>query len=201
MTAVINKLLNSAAALAIAVIASASGALDELTQRTGLSATVLLLITLAVVFGLALAFMAVAGYLSMREVADSETYRTASKTTMQADIRKARSLVPHAVPRSPVELAANHAPGALGAHINTSRRHTVIDRSELFRQTAESVRAAGKKAADHDFDTGFTTINPHQPATRWAVLWMTSREARLMERQAERAGALTAVHTNTHVGA
>lgn len=172
MSSAIDKLWGAAGAVAIAAIASSANLLDNLTQRSGLNATVLLLITLALVIVVILAVMATVAWLSMQEVndADNAPYRTICKSTMAHDIKRARSTVPD-------------APG---------RRHKTISRSDEFSATAAAVRAAGVRAADLEFDHGTKSINPHKAP---------SREARLMERHAMRVGAEQAVHTRTHMEA
>jgi hypothetical protein len=191
MSSAAERIYSAAGALALAAIASSAGLLDDLTSRTGLSATVLLLITLAVIIGIALTAV---GVMSMQEVSDTEDYRTACRSTMNRDIKKARRQVPHAT--QPRNLISSSGTKDYLTH-PTERRYKVVDRAEFFQQTAEAVRAAGIKAADQEFDHGVTSINPHQQPSRWHVLWMTSKEARLMERQALRAASADAVHTNT----
>lgn len=179
MTTTLDRLLGAAGALVIAVVASSADLLDNLTRRTGLDATVLLLITLALVI---VAMVAIAALMAWRQMGEDVEYRTICKTTMAHSVKRARASVPE-------------APGL---------RHKTTRRRDEFDLTAAAVRAAGTRAADLEFDRGTPSINPHQAPSRWAVLWATSREIRLMERAEDRAApraAQQAVHTRTQQGA
>ncbi|MDP3228488.1 MAG: hypothetical protein Q8N13_11005 [Acidovorax sp.] len=192
----LDRLGNIAAGIAIAAISSSAGLLDDLTAKTGLSATVLLLITIAAFIAVALG---VVGYMSMREVSDSETYRTVCRTTMDRDLATIRKRVPHTVPR---KVNLHQTSGCKDAiHINDGRRFKVVDREEEFKATADRVRKDGSRAGDREFETGIREANPHQKPSRWHVLWLTSREAKLMERQVAQAASESGVHTNTHAEA
>jgi len=196
MSNLLDRLGNIAAGIAIAAIASSAGLLDDLTVKTGFSATVLLLITIAAFIAVALAVL---GIMSMQEVDASDNYRTACRKTMDRDLATIRKQVPHALPRQVTYLQTSGCKNAI--HINDGRRYKVADREDVFKATAERVRKDGTRAGDREFETGIREANPHQKPSRWHVLWMTSREARLMERQVEEAAIEAGVHTNTQIGA
>lgn len=196
MSNLLDRLGNIGAGIAIAVLSSSAGMLDDLTAKTGLSATVLLLIAIAAFIAVALLVL---GIMSMQEVDGDDNYRTACRKTMDRDLATIRKQVPHALPRQVTYLQTSGCKDAI--HINDGRRFKVIDREDVFKATADRVRKDGTRAGDREFETGIRESNPHQKPSRWHVLWMTSREARLMERQVAEAALESGVHTNTQMGA
>lgn len=123
MTRLAHNLQGAVGALLLTALVTASSLLDDLTLRTGLSATLILLVCIGL---LLLAALAVLAWMAVHEVNDSETYRTASKAQLTADITKARRTVPHATPNKANFVMTSGCKDFLP---NTSRRFTVVPRA------------------------------------------------------------------------
>jgi hypothetical protein len=111
-----------------------------------------------------------------KQAEEALTYNTLDVFAMNRDLRKINAQVP------------------------SERVKAKISREVELKQTADSVRGDGERAADREFDHRIPSINPHQKASRWNGLWESSRKARLAERQYQRFAGNSEVHTSSQPG-